>query len=463
MFSRSTIPLLQSYCHMSNRRSHIPSLAVWVVALFITAALGARPATAVEVKTVISPGGIQALLVEDHSNPIIAMRIAFRGGSALDPDDMAGLANLVASTIDEGAGPYDSQAFQRRLEEFSIRLRFNASKDDFRGTLTTLSKNKEEAFRLLRLALTEPKFDREPVNRIRSQIQAGLRNESQDPDSIAGKLLFKKLFTSHPYGNPTNGTEETVSAITLPAMRKFVTQRFARDNLIVGVTGDISTIDLQSALDQIFGALPEKAKSWRIDRAQVDTDGAIHVEDVAVSQSSILFAQSGMERSHDDFFGAYVLNYILGGGTFVSRLYNEVREKRGLAYSAYSYLSTYDHAALIIGGAGTANESVSETIQVVRDQWRDVRDNGVSEEELRNAKTYLTGSYPLRFSSSAAIANMLVGIQLENLGADYFDRRNSYVEQVTLGDVNRIAKSLLDPDSLTFIVAGQPEGIPNVQ
>lgn len=444
---------------MSGLRFTVRALIAVVLVNTITLIASATPASAIDVQEVTSPGGIRALLVEDHTNPIISFRIAFRGGGSLDPEGMEGLSNMVSGLIDEGAGDLDSQAFQGRLEDLSIRLNFSSGKDTFRGTLTTLTKNQSTAIEMLRLALTEPRFDPEPVERIRSQILSGLRSKSQDPDSIAGKTLFVNLFGDHPYARPSDGTEESVSAITPNAMKQFVSERFARNNLFVGVTGDISAESLQQALDVIFGALPEHATDWELPQTSPHLDGGVHVKEIAVPQSSVIFAQRGLERSHPDFYTAYVLNYVLGGGGLTSRLYNEVREKRGLAYSAYSYLSPYDYAALIVGGAGTANERVAETISVIREQWELAAKTGLSASELDNAKTYLTGSYPLRFSSNGAIANMLLGIQMENLGADYFKRRNGFIEQVTLDDVNRVARTVLTPDSLTFVVVGQPTGL----
>lgn len=419
----------------------------------------ARPALAVEVQRVESDFGIVALLVEDHTNPIINARFVFRGGSALDPDGMEGLADMVSGLLDEGAGDLDSQMFQRRLEDLAVSLSFSADRDSFSGRLSTLTKNRDDAFRLLKLAVTAPRFDDEPVSRIRSQIQAGLRQESEDPDAIAGKALFKTLFEDHPYGRPNGGTTESIEAINVDAMRMFVAERLARDNLVIGVVGDISPSELSVLLDSTFGTLPEKATPWELPDVLPPEKGLQVVIQKAVPQSSILFAQRGLKRDDPDFYAAYVMNYILGGGGFTSRLYNEVREKRGLAYSVYSYLSPYENTSLMLGGAGTANARVGETIQVLRDEWQRLAEQGVSETELADAKTYLTGSYPLRFTASGQIAGMLAGIQLDNLGMDYFDKRNNYIEAVTLDDVNRVAREWLDAGSLTIVIVGEPESL----
>ncbi len=418
-----------------------------------------RPALAVEVQRVESATGIVALLVEDHINPIINAQFVFRGGSALDPDGMEGLADMVSGLLDEGAGDLDSQAFQRRLEELVVSLSFSAGRDSFGGRLSTLTKNRDDAFSLLKLAVTAPRFDDEPVSRIRSQILAGLRQESEDPDAIAGKALFKALFDGHPYGRPSGGTTESIEAINVDAMRSFVTDRLARNNLVIGVVGDISPAELSTLLDNTFGNLPAQATSWELPDVAPPEKGQQIVIQKTVPQSAILFAQRGLKRNDPDFYAAYVMNYVLGGGGFTSRLYNEVREKRGLAYSVYSYLSPYDNTSLMLGGAGTANARVGETIQVIRGEWQLLADLGVTEAELADAKTYMTGSYPLRFTASGQIAGMLTGIQIDDLGMDYFDKRNDYIEAVTLDDVNRVARQWLDAGSLTIVIVGEPESL----
>jgi len=418
----------------------------------------APAAGAVDVQRVTADG-IEAWLVEDHSNPIIAVAIAFRGGGALDPAGKEGQARMAAALLDEGAGNLDSQAFQGRLEDLAVRLRFNAGLDTVGGSLRTLSENRDAAFDMLRLALTQPRFDAEPVARIRSQIAASLRQSAEDPNSVANERMFAALFPDHGYGRTVEGTLESIATITADDLRGFVGQRLARDNLVIGVVGDITPEELARLLQSTFGDLPETSAPASVpDVAPVTTGGTIVVEKPA-RQSAIVFAQRGLKRDDPDFYAATVLNHILGGGSFTSRLYDQVREKRGLAYSVHTSLAPLDHAAMIIGGAGTANERAAETVSVIRDQWRRVAEGGVTADELADTKTYLTGSFPLRFTSSNRIARILVAMQMEDLGIDYLDRRNGLIEEVTLDDVNRLAATLLDPDTLTFVVAGRPDGI----
>ena len=429
-------------------------LAVLLCALFAT-----PQAYAVTIERVLSLGGIEAWLVRDNTNPIITMRFAFRGGAALDPVGREGLANMVSTLLDEGAGDLDSKIFQGRLEDLVITLRFDAGRDNFGGRLRTLVENKATAFELLTLALTRPRFDAEPLERIRSQIFSSLRQEAEDPNTIAGKTLFKTLFPAHPYGRPVDGTLKSVAAITQTDLKGFVKRRLAKDNLAIGVVGDITAEALKTVLDKTFGGLPAKAWAWAIPEAVLKGQGRTVVVTKPAPQSAIVFADKGPKRQDPDFYAAYVMNHVLGGGGFTSRLYNTVREKRGLAYSVYSALHPLDRAGLIFGGAGTANKSVSETIAVMRGEWTRMATQGMSEKELADAKTFLTGSYPLSFTSSDRIASMLIGIQMDNLGIDYPDRRNGLIEAVTLDDVNRLAKELLRPDQLTVVVVGRPDGV----
>ncbi|MEQ8355450.1 MAG: pitrilysin family protein [Kiloniellaceae bacterium] len=428
-------------------------------AVALSIGLAAIQARAVEVQRVVSPGGIEAWLVEDHTNPIIALEMSFLGGAALDPEGKAGLANMVASVIDEGAGPLDSQAFQGELDDLSISLHFSAGIDSFGGSLETLTEYRGRAFELLRLALTEPRFDEEPVARIRSQIVASLSRESEDPDAIAGRTLRRLMFQDHPYARPAKGSEASMARITVEDLRRFVAERFVRDRLFVGVVGDITPEQLAAALDETFLALPAKSAPLAVPEATVTGGGEVVVIEKPIPQSVVVLGQSGIKRDDPDYYAAYVVNYILGGGGFSSRLVEEVREKRGLAYSVYSYLAPFDYGAMIGGGTATQNARVGESLDLIRQEWRRMAEAGPSAEELEAAKRYLTGSFPLRFSSSDNIAGMLVGMQLEKLGIDYLDKRNSYIDAVTLDDAKRVAKRVYQPDALTVVVVGTPEGV----
>jgi zinc protease len=429
-------------------------------ALVMAAALGAMPAAhaASKVERVVSPGGIEAYLINEPSIPFLSLALHFKGGAALDPAGKEGLAYMVSGLLDEGAGDLDSQAFRTELEDRAIRLSFDAGRDGFTGQLKTLTEHRERAFELLRLALAEPRFDPEPVERIRSQIQADLRRRSEDPDYLVSLTWFDTALPGHPYGRPNRGTIESLATLTDGDLRGFVGDRLAKDNLIVGVAGDVTAEELGPLLDLAFGDLPDASAPVEIAEAgPVAGETVIVRKDVP--QSRVMFGQGGLPRADPDFYAAYVANHILGGGGFTSRLTDEIREKRGLAYSVYSYLYPMDHAPLWLGGVGTANAAVGESIRLVRQEVARMAAGEIDAAELADAKTYLTGSFPLRLTSNDQIAGMLVSMQVDGLGIDYLEKRNGYIEAVTLEDVRRAAARLYHPESLLVVVVGDPEGL----
>jgi zinc protease len=428
--------------------------------LVMAGALGAAPAThgASKVERVVSPGGIEAYLINEPSIPFLSLALHFKGGAALDPPGKAGLAYMVSGLLDEGAGELDSQTFRTELEDRAIRLSFDAERDSFSGQLKTLSEQRERAFELLRLALLEPRFDPEPVERIRNQIQAELRRRAEDPDYLVSLRWFETAFPHHPYGRPVQGTVESVATIAGDDLRRFTRERLAKDNLTVGVAGDVTADELGRLLDLAFGDLPDTSAPIAIADAEPAGGGTVVVRK-KVPQSWVMFGQEGLARDDPDFYAAYVTNHLLGGGGFTSRLTEEVREKRGLAYSIYSYLYPMDHAPLWLGGVGTANAAVDESIRLVRKEIARMAAGEVGAADLVDAKTYITGSFPLRLTSNDQIASMLVSIQVDDLGIDYLEERNGYIEAVTLEDVRRVAARLYHPDRLLVVVVGDPAGL----
>ncbi len=435
---------------------HAVVAAVTVMAL----ALALSPsAQAVTVERVVSPGGIEAWFVKDNTVPLLAIEFSFRGGAVHDPKGKAGLANLTAALLDEGAGEMDSQTFQGVLQNLSIRLGFSASKDSFNGTLKTLNRNRAEAVRLLRLALTKPRFDADSVERIRTQIHSDIKRRSSRPGNIAQRTWRRAAFRDHPYGAPLSGTETSIQAITVPEMRAFAKQQMTKDKLVVGVSGDISKADLAALLDEAFSGLPAKGDQAPVAAASAASLGETFVVRRPVPQSTAVFGLPGLTRDDRDYYAAYVMNHILGGGSFSSWLYNEVREKRGLAYSVYSYLNPRKGAPLWMGSVATANARMGQSVDLIKAQILRMRDQGVSKDELENAKLFINGSFPLRFTSTDRIASILAALQFHNLGIDYLDRRAALINAVTRKDIARVSKRLLDPDKLIVTVVGDPEGI----
>ena len=429
------------------------------VVLFAVASFVSAPTGATEIQQVTSPGGITAWLVHEPKIPMLSMRFGFAGGSATDPAGKKGLANMVSGLLDEGAGELDSQAFQMRLEELSISLSFSARSDYFSGRLRTLGENREEAFRLLELALTAPRFDAEPVERIRRQIIAGLIRDQEDPGTVASREWFHRVLPDHPYGSPVDGDIDHVKAIEIDDLKRFASARLARDTLVIGVVGDITAAVLAPLLDRTFGALPERAVPAPAPDVTVETTGRVVVLRKEIPQSAVVFGMPGLKRDDPDWFVASVMNHILGGGALTSRLGEEVREKRGLAYSVYTYLMPLRHAATFMGGVGTQNARVAEALDIIKRELGRLRDEGVTAEELADAKAYINGSFPLRLTSSGRIAGLLVAIQRHGLGIDYIGRRPALIDAVTLEDVHRVARRLLRPEKMFIVVVGDPQGL----
>ncbi len=430
--------------------------AILCLILVLFAPLSAH---ATEVREVRSPGGITAWLVREPTIPLISIKFSFVGGGSLDQSGRKGTANLLSGLLDEGAGPYNSLAFQTRMQDLAVRMSFNADRDSFSGSLQTLSTNRDAAFELLRLALNEPHFEVEAVERVRRQIITGLIEGQEDPGTIAAKLWFATAFPDHPYGLPGNGSIASVKAISVDDLRILLGKAMARDRLTIGVVGDISAAELGPLLDKTFGALPASVAIAPVPETMPVGAGGVKVVRKPIPQSQVMFGGPGLKRADPDWYAAYVLNYVLGGGGFASRLTEEVREKRGLAYSVYSYLYPLDHAAIHMGGVGTQNDRVGEAITVIKEQFALAGKNGITEEELANAKTYLNGSFPLRLTSSGRIAGLLLAIQRQNLGIDYLDRRSGLINAVTMADIRRVAKRLLRPENLLIVVVGQPVGL----
>jgi zinc protease len=419
----------------------------------------ALPAWAeIEIQEVTSPGGITAWLVEDHSIPFAALELRFRGGTSLDDPDKRGSVYLMSGLIEEGAGDMDARTYARELESLAASFTYNAGDDSVSISARFLTENRDEVIDLLRTTLLEPRFDEDAVERVKAQILSGLRSDLTDPNDIAGRSFAAMAYGDHPYGSEGKGTLETVAALTRDDVVTAYDSVFAKDRLYVGAVGDITAEELGVLLDALLLDLPETGKPIP-ERAEVQIEGGVSVVEFDTPQSVALFSQKGIDRDDPDFFAAFVLNHILGGGGFESRLMQEVREKRGLTYGVYSYLAPKDLASVYLGSVSSSNDRIAEAVEVIRDEWARAASEGVTQKELDDAKTYLTGAYPLRFDGNGRIAGIMVGMQMQGLPIDYIATRNDKVNAVTLDEINRVASELLDPEGLHFTIVGKPEGV----
>jgi zinc protease len=414
--------------------------------------------TRIDIVEVTSPGGITAWLYEDHTIPVVTLEASFRGGAALDPAETAGATSLMATLLREGAGELDATAFAAELESFASSLGFSAGADGVSVSATTLVENVEETFELLRLALVEPRFEEDNLARARARQVASLRADATDPNRIASRTFWARAFPDHPYDRPADGTIETVEALDRDGVVAAHERALARDNLLVAVVGAIGAETLAPLLDEVFGGLPEESAE-RPGPAEAALAGEVEVIELGIPQSVVTFGHAGIPRDDPDFIPAFVLDHVLGGGGFGSRLTAEIRERRGLTYGIYTYLAPNDLGWLYMGGFSSANDRVAEAIELVRAEWERTAAEGITEDELDRAKQFLTGAYALRFDGNARIASQLLGLQIAGLGIDYVNERNALVEAVTLADIERVADRLLDPDALSFVIVGQPRGV----
>jgi zinc protease len=429
----------------------------FILPLLLTlAALPVR--AAIEIQEVTSPGGITAWLVEDHTIPFTALEIRFRGGASVEPADKRGATNLMTALLEEGAGDMDARAFARARDGLAASFRYGVSDDALSVSAQFLTENRDAAVDLLRQSLIQPRFDAEAIERVRAQVLSGLRSDEKDPQSIATRRFDALVFGDHPYATSLDGTVETVTALTRDDLLAAHAATMARDRIHVSAVGDITAAELGALLDSLLGELPATGASMP-GPADPAFPGGVTVVDFPTPQSVVLFGQSGVAQEDPDFFAAFILDHILGGGGFESRLMTEVREKRGLTYGIYTYLADRDHAQTWGGSVASANDRVAEAVEVIRAEWARLQAEGVTAAELENAKTYLTGAYPLRFDGNGTIANIIVGMQMRGFPIDYAATRNDKVNAVTLADVNRVAREVLDPAALSFVVVGQPEGL----
>ena len=414
----------------------------------------------VNVRELVTPRGVRAWLVEDYAVPLVSLEFAFRGGASQDPLGKAGAVTMLAGLLDEGAGDLDNQAFQQALDEKAIEISFHCERDHIGGRMRTLARHVDRASELLRLCLNAPRFDEAPFERVREQMNAQLRHEANDPASMASRAWRTRVFPGHAYGLPTHGDQESLAAIASGELKALARQLITRGALHIGVVGAIDETRAARLIDDVFADLPASGALTAVSQAPFGGLGDIEVIDLDVPQSTIRFGRPAVPREDRDYIAAVVLAHVLGGGTGLSsRLFREVREKRGLAYSVSAALSTYDHASYLYGGTTTKNERANESLDVIQGQILDLARGGLTEDELEKGKKYLIGSYPLRFDTSAKIAGQLVHIQLDGFGPEWMIERNRLIEAVTMADARRVAKRLFDDGAMSVAVVGRPVGL----
>ncbi len=429
------------------------------IVTFIIWSLSAVVAVAeTNIQQVTTKGGITVWLVDEPSIPFVALEVAFKGGASLDAPEKMGATYLMAGLLEEGSSDMDASAFSRATEELAASFGFDASRNSVSISARVLKENQDEALGLLKQAITNPTFSDASFERVRKQVEAIVKSNLSSPQKIASSALNAIAYPSHVYSQPLEGTLETVAGLTVEDMRVAHKNAMAKDRIFVSVVGDIRAEDVGPMVDRLVEDLPDTGKALP-EKTEFKASGGITVVDYNTPQTVALWAHAGIDIEHPDFFAAYLMNHVMGGSAFSSRLTMEVREKRGLTYGVYSYLASQEYADSYVGSVSSSNDRIKTAIDVIKEEWRKMADNGVTQEELDAAKKYLTGAYPLRFDGNGQIASLLVGMQMNGYPIDYPKTRNNKVNAVTLSDVNRVAKELLRPEAMRFVVVGKPEGL----
>lgn len=437
---------------MNNKPLIFNRASILFFSLILSFGLGVSLANALNIENVTSKKGITGWLVEDNTVPVVSIQFSFGGGTTQDPEGKEGLANLMTGLFDEGAGDLDSQAFQSRLDELGAEMAFSVTRDRMRGNMKMLAEKRDEALNLLALAVQKPRFDDEAIDRIREQLVAELKASEKDPKTIAQNRLLTLIYGKHPYARRGEGTPETLATINRDDLVKAHHAMFARDNIHIGIVGPVSANEASTIIDKIFGALPEKAELKKIEEAKLNLGGMANVN-YDLPQTSLMLVYPGVKRNDPDFFAAYLMNYVLGGPGLTSRLFSEVREKRGLAYTVGSSLMLYDHSATLAVSTGTRSSEAQKSLSTIRSEVKKMADEGVSEQELDEAKSYVIGSYAVQnMGSSSDIAATLVSLQDENLPIDYIEKRRALIEAVTRDQVKAVAEKLLRPEPALLII-----------
>jgi zinc protease len=416
----------------------------------------------VPVRRIVSPGGLEAWLVSDPSVPMLTLRAYWRGGAAVEPSHLTGATGVMADMLTEGAGNLDANAFKERLEELNMGLGFSASWDGVGMSVTTLTENRDAAFEMARLALMSPRFDEAPLARIKRQIEVSIRARETNAGYIANLALDNAVIPGHPYARRIELAN--LQAINRASLMERKNALLARDRLLITIVGDVDAATAGRLIDSTFGALPRAgAPLPPIPQASVRTGQPMIVRRLPQPQSLILFVAPGIQDEDPDWIPLAVANYILGGGGFSSRLMDQVREERGLVYGISTSPSVRDFSAELRGSAQTENGDVAQALEVTRAEMRRLYQEGPTEAEVADAITYMTGAFALSLDSNVKIASVLHGYQVAGRPIDYVNRRNDLIRAVTREDVVRVIRRLFNPDSFTFVVVGQPDGITPTQ
>ncbi|MFO0389315.1 MAG: M16 family metallopeptidase [Alphaproteobacteria bacterium] len=430
-----------------------------ILSLFVLCAQ-VSVAYAVEVKEVTSEHGIKAWLVEEHALPLVVVKVAFTGsGYAYDAAGKEGRANMTASLLMEGAGDMDAKSFSEAIESRAISMTAGADEDYFHLSMETLSDHAETAFSYLALVLTNPRFDAEAIERTRRQMLSIQAQQEQEPAYQLMESWQKTAFPNHPYSKPPVGTKASVAGLSKDDLQFVVSNMLTRENIIIAVVGDITPDALKRLLDDQFGNLPAQyMPDTKVEEAVLPAPAAsAPVVSFDIPQTMVMFGFPSIKREDPAYYAAHVMNHLLGGGGALnSRLGKALRGERGLTYGVGTYLDPAPYASTLRGRFATRNEQAGAALEVLKSTLKKFSEEGITQEELDDAKKFITGSFVLGLDSNTDVANFLINMQVQNLGMDYLNRRNELMQAVTRDDVMAMAKRIIAEDKLLVVMLGKP-------
>ena len=412
----------------------------------------------VEPKRVVLSNGIILLVAETHALPMVNISVAVKAGAIYNPQGKAGVASLTAALLDEGTKTRTSKQIADEIDFIGGRLSASGGTDYSSASLVVLKKDINTGLDLLSDVLLNPVFPEDEVERKKKETLASIIADRDDPNAIASKAFYKAVFAGHPYGMPGEGDEESVEKITRDDIVNFYQKYYKPNNTIMVVVGDIT-------LDEAVVFIRKYFSSW--EKGDIQLPDIPPVEklkksdsiliDKSLTQANIMLGHTGISRDNPDFYAVHLMNYILGGGGFSSRLTKEIRDNKGLAYSVYSRFDVNKYPGAFSVEIQTKNETARVAIDGILAELKRIREEKVSDEELREAKAYITGSFPLKLDTNAKIGGYLMFLEYYNLGLDYLDKYTGYIQAVTKDDILKVAQKYIDPENFVLVAVAKQD------
>lgn len=408
---------------------------------------------ALDVDRKVLDNGLTLMVVERHNLPLVKVTIGVGSGSLIEPEEKAGLANLTAGLLKSGTKSRTAEEIDEAIEFVGGGIGASGGTDYSTVTLSILKKDVELGFELLSDVIMNPVFPEEELMKKVKRIKGGLKQSEDDPGFVASKAFKKEVFGSHPYGRLTRGSEETLDNIKREDLVEFHSSYYLPNNSVMSVVGDITADEVSALIDKYFSKWSSKKFDLPpITRPDENRKRKTVIIDKELTQANILLGHIGIRRGHPDYYKVSVMDYILGRGGFASRLMLNIREEKGLVYSIYSVFSANMEGGSFRVSLQTKNESANTAIEEIIREIKRIRKEYVTDTELSDAKSFLTGSFPMRIETSSRIAGFLVAVEYYGLGSDYIDEYPSYINSITKEDVLKAAQKYLDPENFVLVV-----------